>query len=186
MGRRRPSARAAAKATRATPVAAPLEAAATAADTTAATVEAMAVTATGAAAEDAAAAGATAATAATVATGATEVGRRRSAGAALLAVLTASSALPAGPAVEVHVSRRGFEPSRIVLRRGETARLVLQSVDGEHCFAVDGLRVEKRVVSGRPTRLELTPERTGSFSFHCCLESGAQADRERGEIVVSE
>jgi heme/copper-type cytochrome/quinol oxidase subunit 2 len=120
------------------------------------------------------------------ATGATEVSRRRSAGLALLAVLAASSVLPAGPSIDVKVSRGGFEPSRIVLRRGETARLVLQSGDGEHCFAVDGLRIEKRVVSGRPTRLELTPERTGSFPFHCCLESGAQADRERGEIVVSE
>jgi hypothetical protein len=146
----------------------------------------MAVTATAAAAAGDAAATAAAAAAAAAATGATEVSRRRTAGCALLAVLTASSVLPAGPAVEVTVSRRGFEPSRIVLRRGETARLVLQSGDGEHCFAVDGLRIEKRVVSGRPTRLELTPERTGSFPFHCCLESGEQAGRERGEIVVSE
>jgi heme/copper-type cytochrome/quinol oxidase subunit 2 len=144
----------------------------------------VAVTATGAAAGDAATAAAVAA--ATAGIGATEVSRLRSAGAALLAVLTASSALPAGPSVDVKVSRGGFEPSRIVLRRGETARLVLQSVDGEHCFAVDGLRIEKRVVKGRATRLELTPERTGSFPFHCCLEIGAQADRERGEIVVSE
>jgi heme/copper-type cytochrome/quinol oxidase subunit 2 len=125
-------------------------------------------------------------TAAAAATDATEVSRRGTAGCALLAALTASSALPAGPSIDVKVSRAGFDPPRIVLRRGETARLVLQSVDGEHCFAVDGLRIEKRVASGRATRLELTPERTGSFPFHCCLETGAQADRERGELVVSE
>jgi heme/copper-type cytochrome/quinol oxidase subunit 2 len=127
-----------------------------------------------------------AAAAAEDAIGAADVGGRRSAGIGLLAVLTASSALPAGPSVDVKVSRGGFEPARIVLRRGETARIVLQSGDGEHCFAVDGLRIEKRVASGRPTRLELTPERAGSFPFHCCLETGAQAERERGEIVVSE
>jgi len=104
---------------------------------------------------------------------------------AFLAALAAGGA-PAGPSIDVSVSRKGFEPSRIHLRRGETARLVLTSADGEHCFAVDGLRVEKRVVSGRPTRLELTPERAGRFAFHCCLESGPQAERERGELVVSE
>jgi heme/copper-type cytochrome/quinol oxidase subunit 2 len=117
----------------------------------------------------------------------TDVSRRRLAGLALLAVAQATAeAAPAGPSVEVSVTRRGFEPARITLRRGETARLVLQSGDGEHCFAVDGLRIEKRVVNGRPTRLELTPERTGSFPFYCCVESGAQAGRERGEIVVTE
>jgi len=107
-----------------------------------------------------------------------------------LALLTAATAVvgaaPAGPTVEVRVSRRGFEPSRIDLRRGETARIVISSEDDEHCFAIDALRIEKRVVAGRPTRLELTPDRGGTFGFYCCLESGTQAERERGELVVSE
>jgi len=116
------------------------------------------------------------------------VGPRGLAGLALLsaAAATAAGAAPAGPTVEVKVSRRGFEPSRIVLRRGETARLVLASETGEHCFAIDALRVEKRVASGRPTRLELTPERAGSFPFYCCLEVEKQAERERGDLVVTE
>lgn len=151
-----------------------------------------AATATGGRVGRAGAAGAAAmaamvATAATAGTGAADVRRRGLPGLALLTAATAAvGAPPAGPSVEVKVSRRGFEPSRIVLRRAETARLVLTSGDGEHCFAIDGLRIEKRVTSGRPTRLELTPERTGTFPFYCCLESGQQAERERGELVVSE
>ena len=128
-----------------------------AADTTAATAAGAAVTATGVPAAVAADEADAAAAGTAVATG-TDVGRRRLAGLALLAVAQATAgALPAGPSVEVSVTRRGFEPARITLRRGETARLVLQSGDGEHCFAVDALRIEKRVVNGRPTRLELTP-----------------------------
>ncbi len=65
-------------------------------------------------------------------------------------------------------------------------QIVLTSADGEHCFAVDALRIEKRVVAGRPTRFDLTPERAGVFPFHCCLESGAAAERERGELTVSD
>jgi len=134
---------------------------------------------------------ATVATAGAAGTGAAEVGRRELARLALAAGAVASAAAlaasaPVGPSVDVKISRRGFEPSRIVLRRGETARLVLTSGEGDHCFAIDGLRIEKRVASGKPTRLELTPERTGTFPFYCCLETGKQAEQERGELVVSE
>ncbi len=90
------------------------------------------------------------------------------------------------PAVELTVSRRGFRPARLALRRGEPVQIVLTAADGEHCFAVDALRIEKRVVPGRPTRFEITPERTGAFPFHCCLERGAAAERERGELSVSD
>jgi heme/copper-type cytochrome/quinol oxidase subunit 2 len=89
-----------------------------------------------------------------------------------------------GPTVEVRVSKRGFEPSRITVRKGETTRLVVSSSDAEHCFAIDALRVEKRVVPGRPTRVDLTPAQAGSFPFYCCLESGRAA--ERGELVVTD
>ena len=146
----------------------------------------------GPAAAVAAGAGTTAVTAGAAAAGATatDVTGRTRASYVLAAGALASAALslgaPAGPSVDVKVSRRGFAPARITLRRGETARLALASDDGEHCFAIDALRIEKRVTRDRPTRLELTPERTGSFPFYCCLESGKQAELERGELVVSE
>src|SRR5512143_3849595 len=75
--------------------------------------------------------------------------------------------------IEVRASRRGFRPKRLALRRGETVEIVLTAAEGEHCFAVDALRIEKRVVAGRATRFALTPERAGVFPFHCCLERGA-------------
>jgi heme/copper-type cytochrome/quinol oxidase subunit 2 len=107
------------------------------------------------------------------------------AGLALAAAVVAAAA-PAGPDVAVRVSRRGFEPSRITVRRGETTRLALTSADGEHCFAIDALRVEKRVVPGRPTHLDLTPGQAGAFPFYCCLESGDAARIEHGELTVTE
>jgi heme/copper-type cytochrome/quinol oxidase subunit 2 len=88
--------------------------------------------------------------------------------------------------VTVRASRRGFQPKQLSLRRGELVHIVLTSADAEHCFAVDGLRIEKRIVPGRETRFDLTPEHPGTFAFHCCLESGEAADTERGELNVSE
>jgi heme/copper-type cytochrome/quinol oxidase subunit 2 len=96
------------------------------------------------------------------------------------------SAAPAGPEVAVKISKQGFQPSRITARRGETVRLVISAAQGEHCFAIEAFRVEKRVVPARPARLELTPERAGVFPFYCCLESGEAAKVERGELTVTE
>ena len=108
--------------------------------------------------------------------------------AALLAVAVPEGSPAAQPAntVRLRASRRGFEPSTVTVRRGEPVRFVLSSADGEHCFAVDELRIEKRIVAGRETHFDLTPERAGVFAFHCCLETGEAARGERGQLTVSE
>ena len=106
---------------------------------------------------------------------------------AATAVAVAAAAPPRGGASwEVKASKRGFEPSQITLRRGDSVSIVLSSADAEHCFAIDALRVEKRIVPGRTTTLELTPDRAGVFPFYCCLESGEAAGKERGQLTVTE
>jgi heme/copper-type cytochrome/quinol oxidase subunit 2 len=110
--------------------------------------------------------------------------------AALAAAVTVSSSpaapQPAGPTVGVKASRAGFEPSSLTIRKGETTHVVLTSADGEHCFAIDELRVEKRIVPGRPTRFDLAADRAGTYAFYCCLESGPAAEKERGQLIVAE
>jgi len=106
---------------------------------------------------------------------------------AATACAVAAAAPPRGGASrEVRASKHGFEPSQITLRRGESVSLVLSSADAEHCFAIDTLRIEKRIVPGRTTTLDLTPDRTGVFAFYCCLESGDAAAVERGQLTVTE
>jgi cytochrome c oxidase subunit 2 len=102
------------------------------------------------------------------------------------AVPELASAAQTGSTATIRASRRGFTPSSLSLRRGETTHVVLSSADGEHCFAIDELRIEKRIVPGRETRFDLTPERSGTFAFHCCLESGSASETERGQLTVTE
>ena len=83
-------------------------------------------------------------------------------------------------------SHEGFRPRIINVRKGETVRLVLGTADGEHCFAVDAFRIEKRILPGRTTSVDLTPDRVGSFPFYCCLESGQAAEVEQGRLIVTE
>lgn len=102
--------------------------------------------------------------------------------------LVTSPSWAAGPdeTIEVVASRRGFQPRVVNVRKGQPVRLLLSSADGEHCFALDALRVEKRIVPGRTTVLDLTPDRSGTFPFYCCLESGEAADAENGRLVIIE
>jgi cytochrome c oxidase subunit 2 len=88
--------------------------------------------------------------------------------------------------VSMVVTRDGFQPREISVRKGETVRLAIKSGDGEHCFAVDDLRVEKRVLPGRTTTVDVTPDKAGTFAFYCCLETGAAADKQRGRLTVTE
>ena len=104
------------------------------------------------------------------------------AAAALVVGLAAGSAR--GAEVEVSVSNAGFRPAELTLRKGETLRVRLVSTDREHCFAIDALRVEKRVVPGKRTTVEVVPDRAGTFPFHCCLEPENPAVR--GRLVVTE
>ena len=87
-------------------------------------------------------------------------------------------------AIEVVASSEGFRPRTLKLRRGEAVRLLLKTADDEHCFAVDAFRVEKRIVPGKPTTLDLTPDRAGTFPFYCCLEPDAKESG--GRLVVTE
>ena len=111
-------------------------------------------------------------------------------GLALAVVATVGAVAAAAPArgarVEVKASTRGFEPSQLTLRRGESVTIALSSADSEHCFAIDALRIEKRIVPGRTTTFDLAPDRAGVFPFYCCLESGEAAAVERGQLTVTE
>jgi heme/copper-type cytochrome/quinol oxidase subunit 2 len=109
----------------------------------------------------------------------------RAVAAALGAALAVASAGATGEdRITVEASRAGFKPSVINVRKGEAVHVVLATADVEHCFAVDALRIEKRIVPGRTTEFDLTADQTGTLAFYCCLEPGDE--RQRGRLVVDE
>jgi hypothetical protein len=86
--------------------------------------------------------------------------------------------------LELTISRSGFRPSRLEVRRGEAVRLTVKSADEEHCFALDAFRVEKRVLPARAVVVDLVPDKAGSFPFHDCL--APEGETRTGQLVVSE
>jgi cytochrome c oxidase subunit 2 len=109
------------------------------------------------------------------------MGRRAPAVLAALALLGVS---PPADSVKLTASKEGFRPAVLTARRGETLRILVTTADEEHCFALDAFRIEKRIVPGRTVSVDVTPDRSGTFPFHCCLEEGSQAIH--GELRVTE
>jgi heme/copper-type cytochrome/quinol oxidase subunit 2 len=83
---------------------------------------------------------------------------------------------------EVVATKTGWRPAVLNLKKGEVVRLILKTEAEERCFAIDELRIEKRIVPGRTTSLDLSPDRAGSFTYYDCLEPEAR----KGRLVVSE
>jgi heme/copper-type cytochrome/quinol oxidase subunit 2 len=86
--------------------------------------------------------------------------------------------------VAIVASRSGFKPRVVEVRRGESVHVVLTTADVEHCFAVDALRIEKRIVPGRATEFDLSADQTGTLPFYCCLEP--QEEAQRGRLIVGD
>jgi heme/copper-type cytochrome/quinol oxidase subunit 2 len=104
-------------------------------------------------------------------------------GVALLALSLLGGASQA-ESLKIVASRDGFRPSQITIRKGETVRLLLSTADEEHCFALDALRIEKRLVPGKTVTVDVSLERPGTLAFHCCLEPGPEGIH--GEIKVTD
>jgi cytochrome c oxidase subunit 2 len=106
--------------------------------------------------------------------------------AVLLGLALAPAVAARAETVPLEASSTGFRPKVLNVRKGDAIRLQLTSADGEHCFALDAWRIEKRVRPGKATVVDLVVEKAGTFPFYCCLESGAAAEREHGRLVVTE
>jgi heme/copper-type cytochrome/quinol oxidase subunit 2 len=96
----------------------------------------------------------------------------------------AGSAAFAADEIEIVASKDGFRPKLVKVHRGETTRLKLRSADGEHCFAIDALRIEKRLVPGKTVTVELVPDKVGELPFYSCLD--AKDATMKGKLVVVE
>jgi len=86
--------------------------------------------------------------------------------------------------VSLVIGRAGWKPSVVETHKGAPLRFVLNAEDGEHCFAIDVFRVERRVVAGRETRVDVVPDQVGTFAFYDCL--APEGRRTAGRLVVTD
>ncbi len=82
------------------------------------------------------------------------------------------------------IGRGGWKPAVVETHKGAPLRFLVSAEEGEHCFAIDAFRVERRVVAGRDTRVDVVPDQVGTFAFYDCL--APEGRRAAGRLVVTD
>ena len=88
--------------------------------------------------------------------------------------------------VKVEAKRWAFDPSRIVVKKGEKVRLVVTSVDVKHGLGLEAFNINQDLPPQQPQTIEFTPDKAGEFEFHCTVFCGAGHGEMKGTLVVQE
>ncbi len=89
---------------------------------------------------------------------------------------------PAG----IRISAKKFEyhPNKVTAKLGQPVVLVLTSEDRIHGFKMPDFGLRTDIVPGQETRVTLTPDKVGSFTFFCDVFCGDGHEDMEGTLVV--
>ena len=111
--------------------------------------------------------------------------------AALVAALVTGagmrSASAAGEQV-IHMTAKKFEynPSEITVKKGRPVVIEIVSLDRKHGFTIPELNLRMDVKPGEKNVVRFTPDRAGTFNFHCDNFCGEGHEGMAGKLIVEE
>lgn len=87
---------------------------------------------------------------------------------------------------EIRISAKKFEyhPNKVTAKRGEPLTFVLTSEDRIHGFKMTDFALRTDIAPGQETRVTLTPDKAGSFTFFCDVFCGDGHEDMDGTLVV--
>lgn len=88
--------------------------------------------------------------------------------------------------VEVKARQFAFEPSTIVVRRGERVRLDVTSEDVAHGIGIAAFDIDRTLPPNQTQAIEFTADQLGYHDFRCSVYCGAGHADMRGELRVVE
>lgn len=77
-----------------------------------------------------------------------------------------------------------FTPATITVSEGDRVKLTITSEDVTHGFAIDELGIKEDIVAGKPTVVEFTASKKGTFRFYCSLFCGQGHTEMEGQLIV--
>ena len=97
-----------------------------------------------------------------------------------------AACLAAESPAEIHISAKKFEyhPNKVTAKLGQPVVLVLTSEDRIHGFKMPDFGLRTDIVPGQETRVTLTPDKAGSFTFFCDVFCGDGHEDMEGTLVV--
>lgn len=101
-----------------------------------------------------------------------------------LALAVARLAAETPPEVRIGAKKFEFYPSEVTVKLGQPVVLVLTSEDRIHGFKMPELGLRTDIVPGQETRVMLTPQKAGSFTFFCDIFCGGGHEDMDGTLIV--
>jgi cytochrome c oxidase subunit 2 len=87
--------------------------------------------------------------------------------------------------IPVTAKKFRYEPNEIHLKVGEVVVLELRSLDVVMGFNSPDLKVRTDILPGKVTRLELKPDKAGTFPFFCDVFCGSGHEDMNGMFIVA-
>ena len=111
-------------------------------------------------------------------------------GAMALALFYVAQAQSSSAAAEqvIHLTAKKFDysPNQITVKKGQPVVIQIVSLDRKHGFTIPDLKVRSDVRPGGENVVRFTPDRAGTFNFHCDLFCGSGHEGMAGTLVVVE
>lgn len=88
--------------------------------------------------------------------------------------------------VQIEAGAFYYKPDQITVKKGDTVRIVISSVDMMHDFTLDAFNVATPVTkAGETNTVEFVADQVGSFEFYCSVGQH-RAQGQVGTLVVTE
>ena len=88
--------------------------------------------------------------------------------------------------IKITAKKFEYSPREITLKKGVPATLELTSLDRLHGFNCPDLKIRSDIKPGNVNKVNFTPDKTGSFEFHCDIFCGSGHEGMTGTIIVTE
>lgn len=92
----------------------------------------------------------------------------------------------AGKVIKITAKKFEYSPNEIRLKKGVPAVLELTSMDRLHGFNCPDLGIRANIEPGKVSRVPVTPQKTGTYAFHCDIFCGEGHEEMSGTIIVEE
>ena len=88
--------------------------------------------------------------------------------------------------IKITAKRFEYSPKEITLKKRVPVVLEFTSLDRLHGFNCPGLKLRLDIRPGKVNTLRFTPDKAGTFPFHCDNFCGSGHEGMRGTIIVTE
>ena len=86
--------------------------------------------------------------------------------------------------IQMKAFQFGFDPNPVVVIEGDKVKLVVTSTDVTHGFSIAEFGVNVQLFPGRPSIIDFTADKSGTYIFYCSVPCGAGHRSMRGRLIV--